>query len=291
MKLIDGKKIATHIQNEIKASIAQLVGRPPSLAVVLVGENPASDIYIKRKRVACEHVGMQSILLHLPEAVSEKELLSHIASLNNDPEIDGILVQLPLPKHINSQLVTQAIHPHKDVDGFHPINVGKLLNGEVDGFVPCTPLGIKVMLQRSGIDVAGKHAVILGRSNIVGKPMAALLMQNAPGGNATVTVVHSRSQNLQVLCQMADIVIAAIGRPLFLKAEMVKQGAVVVDVGINKIANPAKASGYEIVGDVDFDKVKEKCSYITPVPGGVGPLTIAMLLQNTLTSHQRRHEI
>lgn len=290
MKLLNGKAIAGEIQAEIKAAIgATPKKRPPCLAVVLVGQNPASEIYIRRKRQACEEVGILSVLHHLGAETSEAELLKIIENCNVDPTIDGILVQLPLPKQINPQLVTQKIRPDKDVDGFHPINVGKLLNGEKDGFIPCTPLGIQTLLQRCGVEIAGKHVVILGRSNIVGKPLAALLMQNAPGGNATVTVAHSRSNNLRELCKTADILIAAIGKPNFVTHEYIKDGAVVVDVGINKIDNLATSSGRQIVGDVDFDNVCEKCTYISPVPGGVGPLTIAMLLQNTLTAYNRHN--
>lgn len=288
MELLDGKKIAGEIQEELKASVLRFEGRAPCLTVVLVGENAASEIYIRRKRMACEEVGIKSVLLHLPADTTEEQLIQVIETLNNDPEVDGILVQLPLPKQIRPQSVTIRITPNKDVDGFNPINVGKLLNGETDGFVPCTPLGIKVMLQRAGIEIAGKHVVILGRSNIVGKPMAALLMQNAPGANATVTIVHSRSKDIVPICSSADVLIAAIGQPHYVREEMVKEGAVVVDVGINKIDAHERPSGYQIVGDVDFDNVKAKCSYITPVPGGVGPLTIAMLLQNTLASYQKR---
>lgn len=286
MILLDGKRIAAEIQSDIRVEIASFKGRPPCLAVILVGENPASEIYIKRKRRACEEVGIQSIYQHFPVEVVERDLLKQIRLYNEDPNVDGILVQLPLPSHISPQQVTTSINPNKDVDGFHPINMGKLLMGETDGFVPCTPLGIKRMLEKSGIDAKGKHAVVLGRSNIVGKPMAALLMQNTAGGNATVTVVNSFTKNVRHLCKDADILIAALGVPKFVTVDMVKEGCVVVDVGINKIANPNTPSGFQIVGDVDFENVQSKCSYITPVPGGVGPLTIAMLLQNTLKSYK-----
>lgn len=291
MVLIDGKAIAEEIQSEIKTAVSRLKGRPPCLLAVLAGDNPASEIYIRRKRQACAEAGIQSILKQFPSTVTEAHLQQQIALYNSDPSVDGILVQLPLPRHMRPQSITQVVDPTKDVDGFHPVNAGKLLTGETDGFVPCTPLGIKTMLLRSGIEVAGKHVAILGRSNIVGKPMAALLMQNSIGANATVTVLHSRSQNLNAICQSADILIAAIGQPLFVKADMVKEGAVIIDVGINKVACAERVSGYRIVGDVDFENVKDKCSHITPVPGGVGPLTIAMLLQNTLSSYQKRHGI
>lgn len=288
MAIIDGKMISEQIQNEIKTVVDQITTRKPVLAVIIVGNHPPSQIYVNRKTQACETVGMISIKKELPATISESELLHEVQLLNCNPDVDGILVQLPLPHQINPTLITQSILPEKDVDGFHPVNVGKLFIGETDGFIPCTPLGVKVMLERSHIEVSGKHAVIIGRSNIVGKPMAALLMQSMPGGNATVTVVHRQTTNFIELCQMADLLIVAIGQPLFIKKEMVKEGVVVIDVGINKIVNPNTKSGYQIVGDVDFNQVKEKCSYISPVPGGVGPMTIAMLLHNTLISYQKR---
>ncbi|WP_068468414.1 bifunctional methylenetetrahydrofolate dehydrogenase/methenyltetrahydrofolate cyclohydrolase FolD [Candidatus Protochlamydia phocaeensis] len=284
--IIDGKKIAEDIQQEIKARIQSYSTRPPCLAVVLVGEHPPSQIYVNRKTQACAAVGIRSIKKLLPANMTEEELLAEIEILNNDPQIDGILVQLPLPPHINPNRITYHINPNKDVDGFHPFNVGKMLIGEMDGFLPCTPLGIKVLMERSAIDITGKHALVIGRSNIVGKPMAALLMQGMPGGNATVTIAHRYSIDLPTLCRLADIIIIAIGQPKFLKADMVKEGAIVIDVGINKIEDATKKSGYQIVGDVDFENVAPKCSYITPVPGGVGPMTIAMLLHNTLLSYQ-----
>lgn len=286
--LIDGKAIAQQVQQEIKLKLIELSGRPPCLAVIIAGDNPASKIYVSRKTKACTDVGMNSIKLELPSNVSEQELLGEISKLNTDDTVDGILVQLPLPPHINPIKIIHHISPLKDVDGLHPINVGKLFIGETDTFVPCTPLGIQVLLERSNIEVAGKHALIIGRSNLVGKPLAALLMQSNPGGNATVTIAHSRTRNLKDLCLMADIVIAAIGRPRFVTADMIKEGAVVVDVGINKIDTPGKNPSYQLVGDVDFDHVKDKCSWITPVPGGVGPMTIAMLLSNTLKSYLQR---
>lgn len=285
--IIDGKKIADEIQKELKARISHLKGRKPALAVILVGEHPPSQIYVDRKAEACKEIGMHSIKRLLPSSISEQELLDEVEKLNRDPHVDGILVQLPLPQHINPTKIIRAISPDKDVDGFHPTNVGKMLIGDTDGFFPCTPLGIKELLDRSKIEVAGKHVVVLGRSNIVGKPMAAMLMQSMPGGNATVTIVHKQSTNIAPLCLMADILIVAIGQPRFLTADFVKEGAVVIDVGINKIANPKKKSGYEIVGDVDFEHVKAKCSYITPVPKGVGPMTIAMLLSNTMQAYEK----
>lgn len=286
--LIDGKKIADDIQLELKESIANIKKRKPCLAVILVGQHPASLIYIARKTQACEKIGIQSLRIQLPEDTSEAALMQEIQKLNQDPTVDGILVQLPLPKQINPTHATLCISPDKDVDGFHPMNIGKLLIGESDGFTPCTPLGIKVLLERSCIEVAGKNALVVGRSTIVGKPMAALLMQGKAWGNATVTVAHSYTKNLTELAQTADILIAAIGCPHFITQEMVKEGAVVIDVGINKIDDPQAKSGYRIVGDVDFENVKSRCSYITPVPGGVGPMTIAMLLSNTILSYKRK---
>jgi len=284
--IIDGKKIADEIQQEIKEKIQRLTTRAPCLAVILVGNHPPSQIYVNRKTQACEAIGIHSVKYELPETISEQELLSIVADLNRDPAIDGILVQLPLPPHINPTKITHHIRPNKDVDGFNPYNVGKVLIGETDGFLPCTPLGIKVLIERYAIDISGKHALVIGRSNIVGKPMAALLMQGAPGGNATVTVAHRYSTDLKKFCLLADIIIVAVGQPKFITADMVKEGAVVIDVGINKIDDPRKKNGYQIVGDVDFENVAKKCSFITPVPGGVGPMTIAMLLHNTFLSYQ-----
>jgi methylenetetrahydrofolate dehydrogenase (NADP+) / methenyltetrahydrofolate cyclohydrolase len=288
--IIDGKKIADEIQQEIKQAIDAIPtgSRRPSLAVLLAGNHLPSQIYVKRKTEACESVGIHSIKRHLPESISEEDLIREIHFLNHNPSIDGILVQLPLPAHINPMLITQAIAPDKDVDGFHPLNVGKMLIGDTGGFLPCTPLGIQVLMERGGIDVSNKHVLIIGRSNIVGKPMAALLMQKRADKNTTVTIVHRECPYVRTLTHHADIIIIAIGQPHFIKADMIKKGAVIIDVGINKISDPTTKSGYQIVGDVDFDDVKDKCSYITPVPGGVGPMTIAMLLNNTLKSYQRR---
>lgn len=284
--IIDGKQIANQIQAELKEKVALLTGKKPALAVILVGEHSASQIYIKRKMEACREVGIHSIRHLLSPNISEAEILSLVSSLNMDPDIHGILIQLPLPQHVNPFKVMSAISPDKDVDGFHPTNLGKLLIGETDGFFPCTPLGIQELLTRSSIEIAGCHAVILGRSNIVGKPLAAMLMQSRSGANATVTVAHSKSKNLADICRSADLLVVAIGKPLFVTADMVKEGAVVVDVGINRIDENGTM---KLVGDVDFNSVKEKCSAITPVPGGVGPLTIAMLLQNTLKAFQKCH--
>lgn len=279
--IIDGKSIAQKIENNVKSAIANLKGRPPALAFILVGSDPASISFIKMKKKKCKEVGILSIDRELSEDVSELHLMKEIEQLNQDSDVDGILVQLPLPSHINTERVVQTIHPGKDVDGFHPMNVGKMFLGDQDVFFPCTPHGIQVLLAQSNIAIEGKHVVIIGRSNLVGKPLAAILMQKRAHANATVTVAHSQSQNLKQICLSADILVAAIGKPHFIGAEMVKQGAVVVDVGINRINK-------QIVGDVDFEKVAPKCSYITPVPGGVGPMTIAMLMSNTLLSYQKR---
>jgi methylenetetrahydrofolate dehydrogenase (NADP+)/methenyltetrahydrofolate cyclohydrolase len=289
--LIDGKKIAEEIQAELKTKIQGITGRKPGLAVILVGDNPASQLYVNRKAQACEEIGMHSIKRLFPSSITETELLKEVENLNRNDDIDGILIQLPLPPQINSTRVMRSIDPSKDVDGFHPINVGKLMIGDTDGFVPCTPLGIKALLNRSKIELSGKHVVILGRSNIVGKPLAALLMQNTQDANATVTVLHSKSKNIPEICRTADIIVAAMGQPKFITKDMVKPGAVIIDVGTNRIANPSKKSGFELAGDVDFHHVKEICAWITPVPGGVGPMTIAMLLSNTWSSYQRRHKV
>lgn len=285
--IIDGRKIAGEIQDEIKKKIEEGRGRPPCLAVIIVGGHTPSQMMVKRKIEACAAVGMRSIKWELPPTITEAELLQKVDELNRNSEVDGILVQLPLPSHINPTAITHRIDPEKDVDGFHPTNLGRMLRGETEGFLPCTPLGIQTLLVRSEIDIGGKHVLILGRSNIVGKPLAALLMQPGEGGNATVTVAHRHTKNLKQLALAADVIVVAIGQPHFLTAEMVKQGAVVVDVGINKVDDPSKKCGYRIVGDVDFDAVAPKCAFITPVPGGVGPMTIAMLLCNTLKSYRK----
>lgn len=286
MNLIDGKAIAKVIQKKIESSISTLSHRKPGLAFVLVGNDPASQTYIQMKKKRCTEVGILSFDCELPNSISEKRLLDEIAKLNKNPDVDGILVQLPLPDHINTMNIVSAVDPKKDVDGFHPLNVGKMLIGENDGFLPCTPHGVQVLLTHAQIPIHGKHVVIVGRSNIVGKPLAAILMQKAPHCNATVTIAHSHSENLKEICLSADILVAAMGNPKFIKKEMVRKGAVVIDVGINRIMTP---EGKEtIVGDVDFEEVAPICSHITPVPGGVGPMTIAILLSNTLLSYQRR---
>ncbi|MDR2539957.1 MAG: bifunctional methylenetetrahydrofolate dehydrogenase/methenyltetrahydrofolate cyclohydrolase FolD [Chlamydiales bacterium] len=286
MKLIDGISIAKTIQERIKSSIAKFKNRPPGLAFVRIGDNPASHSYIRMKKRRCQEVGIVSFDVELPSYVSEIQVILEIKRLNADPAVDGILVQLPLPEHINPSLIMQMIDPEKDVDGFNPFNMGKLLLGESDGFIPCTPHGIHVLLTQSQIPLLGKHVVIVGRSNIVGKPLAALLMQKAPHCNATVTLVHSFSEKLEEICKQADVLIAAIGKPAFIKKNMVKPHAAVIDVGINHIIN--NHGEKQIVGDVAFDEVAPHCSYITPVPGGVGPMTISMLLTNTLLSYQKK---
>jgi methylenetetrahydrofolate dehydrogenase (NADP+)/methenyltetrahydrofolate cyclohydrolase len=285
--LIDGTAIAKQIQGQVTRAIAHLKHRRPGLAFILVGENPASQTYIRMKKKRCEEVGIVSFDSILPDSATEGQLLKEIEKFNKDPRVDGILVQLPLPWHINAMTVMSSVDPEKDVDGFHPINVGKMLLGETSGFLPCTPHGIQVLLTHAQIPILGKHVVIVGRSNIVGKPLAAILIQKSPHSNATVTVAHSLTENLPEICRSADILVAAMGKPHFIKSDMVKKGAVVIDVGINRISDKGKEI---IVGDVDFKSVAPLCSHITPVPGGVGPMTIAILLSNTLLSYQRRME-
>lgn len=284
-RIIDGKKTAAAIRLEIAEEVKQLKRRKiqPGLAVVLVGEDPASEVYVRMKKKTCADLGIQSFDYNLPKNATEKRLLKLIDTLNADKKVHGILVQLPLPKQINEAKILNAIDPEKDVDGFHPINVGKMLNGE-EAFLPCTPNGCKELLMRYGYDPAGKHVVIVGRSNIVGKPMAAILMQKAEGANATVTVCHSRTKNLAKMVKQADIVIAAIGVPNFIKARMIKPGAVVIDVGVNRVEDKTRKTGYRLVGDVDFKNVSKIAKAITPVPGGVGPMTITMLMRNTVES-------
>lgn len=280
-QLIDGKQIAAEINREIAQTVSTIQGRKPGLAFLLVGDNPASQSYVRSKKKACAATGIASTMLEFPTSISQTDLITQIARLNADPAIDGILVQLPLPSHIEERAVTLAIDPAKDVDGFHPLNVGKMLLGDETALLPCTPHGIQVLLEKCRIPVTGKHVVIVGRSNIVGKPLAALLMQKKRGADATVTVCHSRSEHLHDIMRSADILVAAIGSPLFVRANMIKPGAVIIDVGINRVDG-------KIVGDVDFEAACQIASHITPVPGGVGPMTIAMLLKNTLLSYQRR---
>jgi methylenetetrahydrofolate dehydrogenase (NADP+)/methenyltetrahydrofolate cyclohydrolase len=284
-QLIDGRAIAEQINTETAAAVTRLKaqgGLVPGLAVVLVGDNPASVAYVTAKDKMCTRLGLHSERLHLPATTSQAELLRVIADLNQRPDIHGILVQSPTPSQIDEEAVFAAIHPGKDVDGFHPLNLGKLALGDGSGFAPCTPAGVHELLVRSGVGLEGAHVVVLGRSRIVGRPVSLILSQKSRHANATVTVCHSRSRNLAALCRSADVLIAAIGLPLFVKAEMVRDGAVVIDVGINRVDDPSIPKGYRLVGDVDFDAVKEKASMITPVPGGVGPMTIAMLMHNTV---------
>ena len=292
MQLLDGKKTAQDIKDEIQAEVAQmkLEGKKvPHLAAVLVGNDGASLTYVGSKVRSCEKIGYQSTLIHLPETTSEDELLQQIHSLNTDKEIDGFIVQLPLPKHIDEEKVLMAVDPHKDVDGFHPTNFGKMAL-DMESFIPATPYGIVELLDRYKIDISGKHAVVIGRSNIVGRPMSILLSRKSSPGNATVTLTHSRTKNLEAITKEADIVVSALGVPNFLTADMVKDGAIIIDVGITRVTDADHPKGYVIVGDVHFDQVKEKASYITPVPGGVGPMTIAMLLQNTMLAYQRNQD-
>ena len=289
MTLIDGQAIAQKTHDASRAAVAELRARgfTPGLAVVLVGDDPASRAYVRSKDKMCLDLGMHSVKHELPATTSQADLIAIVLQLNADPAIHGILVQSPPPAHIDERAVVESIDPRKDVDGFHPLNVGKLTLGDPDGFVPCTPLGCQRLLLESGIETAGANVVVLGRSMIVGKPLALLLMNKGPGGDATVTVAHSRTKNLAAVCRSADILIAAIGRPEFVRADFVRDGAVVLDVGINRVDAPTLAKGYRLTGDVAFAEVAPKCRAITPVPGGVGPMTIAMLMANTITSCRR----
>lgn len=291
MELLDGKKTAALVQEAIAKEVQELVAkgnRPPHLVAILVGDNGASMTYVNNKVTACERVGFASSVVKLPEEVTQEELLKEIEKLNEDKNIDGFIVQLPLPKHINEQEVLLAVSPDKDADGFHPTNFGRMALG-LDAFIPATPYGILELLTQYQIPTDGKHVVVIGRSDIVGRPISILLSQKP--WNATVTLTHSRTQNLAQLTQKADIIVAALGIPNFLKTEMVKEGAVIIDVGITRVADASAKKGFRIVGDVDFEQVKEKVSYITPVPGGVGPMTIAMLMKNTLNAYKRTHKI
>lgn len=289
MILIDGKKVAADIKAELKTEIEELkarTGRVPGLVVMIVGNNPASEVYVRNKHKACGEAGINSIVLNLPEDISQTDLLEKVEYYNNDPETHGILVQLPLPKQIDEDVVIRAIDPRKDVDGFHPTTVGEMVTGN-STFLPCTPAGVVELLKRYDIDPSGKHVVVVGRSNIVGKPAALLLMQKKKFANAIVTVCHSAAKDISVFTKQADILIAAMGVPRFIKKEMVKEGVVVIDVGTNRIEDPTSKTGSRLVGDVDFDEVAPLASYITPVPGGVGPMTIAMLLKNTVKAFKR----
>ena len=287
MNIIDGKKTAADIREELKIDIAKLTAAGkniPGLVTILVGNNPASEIYVRSKVKACEEIGMRTKAEKLDDNISEAELLKLVDKYNNDNNFHGILVQLPLPKHINEDKVIEAISPKKDVDGFHPISVGNLVIGK-DTFASCTPAGIQELLIRYGIETKGKHVVVLGRSNIVGKPIANIMLQKKEGANSIVTICHSAAKDLASFTRQADILIAAIGSPEFVKADMVKDGVVVIDVGINRVNDDTKSKGYRVVGDVDYNAVAPKSSFITPVPGGVGPMTIAMLLKNTYKAY------
>lgn len=288
MKLIDGKKIAEEIKGSLAKEVAEIIdagGDPPHLSAVLVGNDPASETYIASKEKACKSVGFTSSVYRLPEDITQGKLMEVINFLNDDPDIHGFIVQLPLPKHINSEVILQSIKPSKDVDGFHPVNIGRLALG-MPSYHPATPEGIMMLLEKMEIDTQGKHCVVLGRSNIVGTPMSLLMSRKASPGNATVTLCHSKTENLEEIASSADILIAAIGQPGFVKETMVKNGAIVIDVGIHRI-DDSSPKGYHIIGDVDFERVASKCSMITPVPGGVGPMTIVGLLTNTMKAFRK----
>jgi methylenetetrahydrofolate dehydrogenase (NADP+) / methenyltetrahydrofolate cyclohydrolase len=291
MQILDGLLVSRTIKERLKLDAAALVAegkKIPHLAAVLVGNNGASETYVAAKVKACNDIGFKSTMIRLEESVTEARLLSVIEDLNSDMDIDGILVQLPLPKHISDEKVIMAIDPSKDVDGFHPVNVGKLVLGKPE-FISATPYGIMLLLEHFKIETAGKQATVVGRSNIVGRPMSILLSSNSYPGNCTVTVCHSHTKNLKEICADSDIIVAALGKPEFVKADMVKEGAVVIDVGITRVTDPTKKSGFALKGDVAFAEVSPKCSFITPVPGGVGPMTIAALMKNTFTALKRRH--
>jgi methylenetetrahydrofolate dehydrogenase (NADP+)/methenyltetrahydrofolate cyclohydrolase len=289
MQLLDGKAISSQIKSEIKAEVEQWVaagGKKPHLAAILVGQDGASETYVASKIRSCEEIGFTSTLLRFDANTTEATLLQAVESLNNDPDVDGFIVQLPLPAHISENKVMEAVNPAKDVDGFHPVNVGRMCKG-LPAYISATPFGILEMLIRAGIETSGKHCVVIGRSQIVGLPMSILMQRNAYPGNCTVTITHSKTQNLKEICQSADILIVALGRPEFVTADYVKEGAVVVDVGITRVADATKKSGFSIRGDVNFNDVAPKSSYITPVPGGVGLMTICGLLTNTLKAAKR----
>ncbi|MBS1585748.1 MAG: bifunctional 5,10-methylene-tetrahydrofolate dehydrogenase/5,10-methylene-tetrahydrofolate cyclohydrolase [Bacteroidetes bacterium] len=284
MQILDGTLVAAHIKEQLKTEVDALkssTGKTPHLAAILVGNNPASEAYVGHKVKTCAELGFESTLLRFDTSISQRDLVNEVRKLNEDSSVDGILVQLPLPDHIEPDMIINTIDPAKDVDGFHPISQGKMMLGQPT-FLPATPYGILLMLEHYNIDVAGKHCVVIGRSNIVGTPMTILLSRNGKPGNATVTLCHSRTRNLKDLTLQADVIVAAIGKPKFVTADMVREGAIVIDVGINRIDDPTKKSGSRLVGDVDFDNVAPLCSYITPVPKGVGPMTICGLMKNTL---------
>ena len=287
--LLDGKATSNQIKEELTEQVAALTAagkRPPHLAAVLVGNDGASLTYVGSKVRSCQKIGFESTLIQLEDTITQDELLETIDKLNRDDSLDGFIVQLPLPKHINEEIVLDAINPKKDVDGFHPTNFGKMALG-METFIPATPFGIMELLKRYALDISGKHAVVIGRSHIVGRPMSILLSNKGNPGNATVTLTHSRTQNLAEITKEADIVVSALGVPNFLTADMVKEGAIIIDVGITRVADEQHPKGYVVVGDVHFEEVSKKASYITPVPGGVGPMTIAMLLQNTMLAYTR----
>jgi methylenetetrahydrofolate dehydrogenase (NADP+)/methenyltetrahydrofolate cyclohydrolase len=290
MILLDGKKLSQEIKEELKQEVARIKaegGKIPHLAAILVGNDGASETYVQSKVRSCEEVGFHSTLVRFEETITENQLLEKIREFNQNPEIDGFIVQLPLPKHISETKVIEEIAPEKDVDGFHPVNIGRMAKN-LPAYIPATPFGILQMLERYQIDTAGKHCVVVGRSNIVGSPISILMARNSKIGNATVTLCHSRTQNLKFHTQQADIVIVALGKPEFLKADMVKEGVVVIDVGITRIADASRKTGYRIVGDVAFEEVSQKASYITPVPGGVGLMTVTSLMQNTLLAAKKQ---
>ena len=288
METIDGNRIAAEIISELKSEVSALGGRRPCIALVRVGEDPASVSYVRKKEKTAAEIGIESRILLPPVTISQSELEQLVDSLNTDPAVDGILVQSPLPKGLDESAVFRRIAPEKDVDGFNPLNLGKLAQEDPTGFSACTPAGIMELLARSSVDLAGKHVVVLGRSLIVGKPAALLAVQKKAGANATVTICHSRTTDLPSITRQADVLIAAIGRAEFVKGDMVKPGVVVIDVGINRVADPSKKTGYRLVGDVDFDGVAPLASKITPVPGGVGPMTVAMLMRNTVKAYRLR---
>ena len=293
MTILDGKQTANDIKTELAVRVDQLIllgKRPPHLAAVLVGNDGASLTYVGSKVRSCERIGYESTLIQLPEETTEAELLQQIDRLNANVAVDGFIVQLPLPKHIDEEKVLMAIDPDKDVDGFHPTNFGKMAL-DMESFIPATPYGIMELLRRYQIDISGKHAVVIGRSHIVGRPMSILLSRKSSPGNATVTLTHSRTKNLADITKEADIVVSALGVPNFLKGNMVKKGAIIIDVGITRVPDSSHPKGYVITGDVDYERVKEKASFITPVPGGVGPMTIAMLLQNTYLAYSRHADV
>lgn len=291
MKILDGKQAAQALKDELKLEVAQGAAKgkkTPHLAAILIGDNGASATYVAAKVKACEETGFKSTLIRYEASITEHQLLEKIKALNNDPDIDGILVQLPLPEHISDEEVINTIDPDKDVDGFHPVNIGKMVQG-LPGFLPATPHGIMLLLAHFNIETAGKHAVVIGRSNIVGRPMSILLSANTNPGNCTVTLCHSKTKDLAAICREADIIVAALGKAEFLTGDMVKEGVVIIDVGITRVPDPSKKTGFRLLGDVHFESVAPKAAWITPVPGGVGPMTIAALLKNTYLSCQQKH--